>query len=199
MTSATKPKPSPATIKQINAAHDAVVGSGREGLQNAIRAGELLSSVKQGTEHGDWETWLSANCPDISPRTARLYMRLANNDDKLTAKAEQNGNTVADLSVRGAMKLLSEPLTEEAKAARQRKQEANKRQKLQDNLGALAPEEIMKLLIAGWPDNNKNFGELAKLLNDHLGKKPPPSEQQQSNVGAFRRSVGTEQHTVRTS
>jgi hypothetical protein len=87
MSSATKPKPSPATIKQINAAHDAVVASGRDALQNAIRAGELLTSVKEGTEHGDWETWLSANCPDISARTVRLYMRLAKNDKKLDEAA----------------------------------------------------------------------------------------------------------------
>jgi hypothetical protein len=104
-------------------------------------------------------------------------MHLAKNDKKLEEAAEQNGNAVADLSIRGAQKLLSKPLTEQAKAARRKAQEETKRQKLQDDLGAFAPEELMKLLIARWPDNN--FGELAKLLNDYLlKKKPPPTSPQ---------------------
>jgi len=113
-----KPKPSAATIRQINAAHDAVINAARDALQNAIRAGELLCAVKDGQDHGDWETWLSNNCPNISFRTARLYMHLSKNEDKLTAAAEQNGNAVADLSVREAQKLLATPLTPEQKAAR---------------------------------------------------------------------------------
>jgi hypothetical protein len=69
-----KPKPTAATIRQINDAHDAIVNSARDGLQSAIRAGELLAAVKEGQDHGDWETWLKNNCPKISPRTARLYI-----------------------------------------------------------------------------------------------------------------------------
>jgi len=37
----TKPKPTAATIRQINDAHDAVVNAARDALQNAFRAGEL--------------------------------------------------------------------------------------------------------------------------------------------------------------
>jgi Protein of unknown function (DUF3102) len=114
----TKPKPTAATIRQINAAHDAVVNAARDALQNAIRAGELLCAVKDAQDHGDWETWLTNNCPNISSRTARLYMHLSKKENELTAAAEQNGNTVADLSVREAQKLLAQPLTEEQKAAR---------------------------------------------------------------------------------
>jgi hypothetical protein len=114
-----KPKPSAATIRQINAAHDAVINAARDALQNAFRAGELLCAVKDGQDHGDWETWLSNNCANISPRTARLYMNLSRKEDALMAAAEQNGNTVADLSVREAQKLLAKPLTPEQKAERQ--------------------------------------------------------------------------------
>jgi hypothetical protein len=114
----TKPKPTAATIRQINAAHDAVVNAARDALQNAMRAGELLVAVKDGQDHGDWEIWLANNCPNISDRTARLYMRLSKNEDKLTKAAEENGNAVADLSVREAQKLLAKPLSEEEKAAR---------------------------------------------------------------------------------
>jgi hypothetical protein len=104
----TKPKPTAANIRQINAAHDAVVNAARDALQNAIRAGELLCAVKDGQDHGDWETWLPNNCPNISNRTARLYMHLSRKENELTAAAEQNGNAVADLSVREAQKLAPE-------------------------------------------------------------------------------------------
>jgi hypothetical protein len=110
--------PTKTIITQINAAHDAVVESGKSSLTNAIRAGELLVSAKECVEHGAWTQWLDDNCPDISEETARLYMRLAKNEDEIEKAAEQNGNAVADLSVRGAAKLLSKPLTEEQKAAR---------------------------------------------------------------------------------
>src|SRR5437868_8988009 len=116
-----KPKPTTQTIRQINAAHDAVINAARDALQNAFRAGELLSSVKDGQDHGDWETWLSNNCPNISLRTARLYMSLSKKEDELMAAADQNGNTVADLSVREAQKLLAKPLTPEQKAKREAK------------------------------------------------------------------------------
>ena len=99
--------PTKAIITQINAAHDAVVESGKSSLTNAIRAGELLVSAKECVEHGEWTQWLADNCPDISEETARLYMRLAKNENKIEDAAEQNGNAVADLSVRGAAKLIS--------------------------------------------------------------------------------------------
>ena len=106
MTSA-KPKPTAGTIKQINAAHEAVVESGQAGLRHALHAGELLNSVKDGTDHGDWETWLATNCPNISVRTARLYMQLSDKEEEIEKAAEENGNTVADLSIRGARKLIT--------------------------------------------------------------------------------------------
>ena len=41
------------------------------------------------------------------PRTARLYMQLSKDEDKIEEAAAQNGNTVADLSIRGARKLIT--------------------------------------------------------------------------------------------
>jgi Protein of unknown function (DUF3102) len=139
-TSVTKPKPTAVTIRQINAAHDAVVNAARDALQNAIRAGELLAAVKDGQDHGDWETWLSNSCPNISARTARLYMLLSRNEDKLTAAAEQNGNTVADLSVREAQKLLAKPQTEEQKAARAAALAKKKAEAAKTNKSAGSPD-----------------------------------------------------------
>jgi hypothetical protein len=166
----TKPKPSAATISQINAAHDAVVSAAREALQNAFRAGELLTAVKDGQEHGDWEAWLSKNCPKISPRTARLYMHLSKNEDKLTAAAEKNGNTVADLSVRQAQKLLAKPLTEQQKTEREKKRnETKQNQQEQDRsewIKSLNPTSLCDLLVGLWEPNN--LSALAEQIKKKL-------------------------------
>jgi Protein of unknown function (DUF3102) len=163
-TTVAKPKPTAAIIKQINAAHDAVVNAARDALQNAIRAGDLLCAVKDGQDHGDWETWLEKNCPNISLRTARLYMSLAKKEDLLTAAAEQNGNTVADLSVREAQKLLAKPLTEEQKAARAASRDAKKAEKAaekatQNNKSGPSPDLTVLL-------KNTDADELAEALKD---------------------------------
>jgi hypothetical protein len=57
---------------------------------------------------GDWIAWLQANCPDISDRTDRLYRRLAKKEKEIKAAAE-NGNTVAEFSIRGAARLIAKP------------------------------------------------------------------------------------------
>lgn len=46
-------------------------------IAKAVECGGLLSRQKQSLPHGAWLPWLAAHCPDISSRTARRYMRLA--------------------------------------------------------------------------------------------------------------------------
>jgi hypothetical protein len=170
----TKPKPTAATIRQINDAHDAVVNAARDALQKAMRAGELLVAVKDGQEHGDWKTWLTNNCPKISDRTARLYMSLSKNEDKLIAAAEKNGNAVADLSVREAQKLLAQPLTTEQKAEREKaRNETKKNQQEQDRsewIKSLNPTSLCDLLVGLWEPNN-----LSALAEQIKKKLPPPA------------------------
>jgi hypothetical protein len=169
-----KPKPTAATIRQINDAHDAIVNSARDGLQSAIRAGELLAAVKEGQDHGDWETWLKNNCPKISPRTARLYMHLSKNDDKLRVAAEKNGNAVADLSVREAQKLLAKPLTEEQKThCEKARNETRQKQQEQDRsvwIKSLNPTSLCDLLVNLWDAPN-----LLALAEQIKKKLPAPA------------------------
>jgi hypothetical protein len=99
-------------------------------------------------------------------------MRLADpkNADRLDEAAEQNGNAVADLSVRGAAKLLAKPRTEEQKAARAvKKKKLSKGPDIAEQLKALAPDEVLKALKdAEW--DTEELSELAKLLNTHLAE-----------------------------
>jgi hypothetical protein len=98
-------------IEQINAAHQAYITAGRDALEHAITAGKLLVKARKAIKKkgDDWPEWLKANCPDISDRTDRLYRRLANNEPKLRKAAGENGNGVAEFSVRGAARLIAKP------------------------------------------------------------------------------------------
>lgn len=175
----TAPKISAADLAKnariINEAHKEIVAAERTSLQHAITAGSTLRACKDSVEHGEWGEWLDKNCPDISEETARLYMRLADpkNADRLEAAAEQNGSAVADLSVRGAAKVLAKKQTEEQKAARAAKKKISKvnvaKADVTEQLKALAPDEVLKALKdAEW--DTEELTELAKLLNAHLKK-----------------------------
>src|SRR2546427_12044789 len=74
----------------INTEHKAVVEATQAKLQHAITAGATLKACKDSMAHGNWTNWLKDNCPEISERTASVYMRLAKNSDKIEKAAEEN-------------------------------------------------------------------------------------------------------------
>jgi hypothetical protein len=88
---------------RIKIEHEAAAGALKRTLTHAMAAGDLLLEAKAQLKHGEWLPWLEARC-GIPERTARLYMRLARNREELSKR--QNGN-VADLTVRGALAVLS--------------------------------------------------------------------------------------------
>lgn len=49
----------------------------KQAIAKAIECGGLLLRQKASLPHGAWLPWLAAHCPQISARTARRYMRLA--------------------------------------------------------------------------------------------------------------------------
>src|SRR6516165_7432627 len=104
----------------INAAHRAVVQANKTSIEKAIEAGMMLKACKDSVSHGEWSKWLHDNCREMREETARLYMRLAlpANAPKLEEAAKQNGNAVADLSVRGPAKVIRAEATDDQKAAK---------------------------------------------------------------------------------
>jgi Protein of unknown function (DUF3102) len=86
----------------IRREHEAVGTSMRQAVDHAIAAGELLIEPKKQVKHGEWQTWLMANC-DIAERTVQAYMKLAR------APLEKR-NAVADLPLRDALASLAKPL-----------------------------------------------------------------------------------------
>jgi hypothetical protein len=96
-----------ALASRINDEHAAATRSACEALEHARRCGELLIEAKAKIGHGGFLAWLAHNC-HVGERQARNYMRLADNWDALNRKR------ASDLSVREAMRLLSEELNGES-------------------------------------------------------------------------------------
>jgi hypothetical protein len=94
-------------VQQIKDAHEAAEKCQRnshgQALEYAIKAGEALNLAKEAVGHGAFSIWRQQNLPQIPPRTATLYMRLAEHKEKF--KEREIGNTVADLSAKGTLSL----------------------------------------------------------------------------------------------
>jgi hypothetical protein len=113
----------PILAVEIRREHEAAEAASKSSVEHAIAAGSLLIEAKEQVKHGEWLPWLAANC-SVPDRTARLYMRLARNRAEIEAKSA----TVADLTLRGAILLLTpDPGPEDSPVAEPR---------------ALAPGEI---------------------------------------------------------
>src|SRR6516165_3592569 len=181
----------------INAAHRAVVQANKTSIEKAIEAGTMLKACKDSVGHGSWSKWLHDNCRDISEETARLYIRLADpeNAPKLEAAAKQNGNAVADLSVRGAAKAIRAEATDEQKAAREaRKADKQQAKAVEDaaRAAALIPKQlrgmgvndVLRLLTASFD------ADFLDTLYEELGKQLEKSAPVTADVAAAATKAG---------
>lgn len=89
---------------EINSEHENCNIAILDGLQHAIKAGELLLQAKELVNHGEWLPWLKSNV-SFSERTAQNYMRVFQRKNEILEKSA----TVADLSYKAAINLLAEP------------------------------------------------------------------------------------------
>jgi hypothetical protein len=93
----------------------------------AMNAGDLLIEAKQHPQlkHGQWLPWLK-HCCSLTERTAQRYMRLARNRATIEAKYD----TVSDLSINGALALLTDvnavAAVEAAEAVQDKAEEARR-------------------------------------------------------------------------
>ena len=83
----------------INREYEAVKAAFQEGIEHAIKAGDLLIEAKKAVPYGKWETWLRDNCC-VSERMAQRYMAIA----KVFPELEPAEATrVSGLSLRAAL------------------------------------------------------------------------------------------------
>ena len=88
---------------EINDIHEQAMLHASEALKHALHCGNLLIKAKATVLHGHWLPWLRQSVT-FGERTAQGYMRLAQRYSRL-----QMRGSVADLSVRGALKELATP------------------------------------------------------------------------------------------
>jgi hypothetical protein len=98
-------------IPQIEAAWEALVESHKASLAHALNLGGLLNDAKEAVDHGAWGKWLEKHLPNISQRTANVYMNLAKHKDKFTVEANSQRaailGTEGDLSIRDAIEAVN--------------------------------------------------------------------------------------------
>jgi Protein of unknown function (DUF3102) len=70
--------------QEIRECHERVMASARKTVEDAVRIGEILTGVKVGLKHGEFQKWIARNCP-FSERTARNYIRVYQRRDILKA------------------------------------------------------------------------------------------------------------------
>jgi hypothetical protein len=90
-------------VEAIRREHEAATNAARSALDHALECGRLLAEARHDIAHGGWEAFVSQRC-GIAPRTARLYLRLDANRDRLG-----NRQRVAGLTVRAAVRELTVP------------------------------------------------------------------------------------------
>jgi Protein of unknown function (DUF3102) len=78
--------------RRIDAEHEATQTAACMTIEHAIECGRLLVEAKASVPHGEWLPWLRENTK-VSERTARRWMRFAENSETLPAKPA----TVAEL------------------------------------------------------------------------------------------------------
>lgn len=91
----------------VNAEHNELETILRDSMAKAVKIGGLLTEAKELAGHGAWGKWLSEHC-QFSERSAQNYMRVFVNFPELSKSA-----TVADLTYKQALGLLTEPKEKE--------------------------------------------------------------------------------------
>lgn len=90
--------------RAINAEHENCNIAIFDGLQHALKAGELLHYAKALVNHGEWIQWVENNC-SFKERTAQNYMRIYTRRNELPEKTQD----LAGLTYYKAIDLLAEP------------------------------------------------------------------------------------------
>src|SRR6516162_2296529 len=169
-------------VGQIMTAYKAIMKAEGGALEHAIECGKYLALAKENVEAAKpkrkWSAWLQEHCRDIHRNTAALYMRLAENEDKI---AKCTSIRQADELLRALNSSNSDSESKSAESAgshddeaddddevAQRVVQAGSRADLADLLQALAVDEVCTALIDAWDE--EHIRQLCDRLRDHFTK-----------------------------
>jgi hypothetical protein len=83
--------------QRLRRREDDLLDAAKNAVTRAIVAGEALLSAKaqiEANRYGQWGKWLKANCV-VSPRTAQLYMQIAEHKLQIEGVLRDTSATVA--------------------------------------------------------------------------------------------------------
>jgi hypothetical protein len=111
-------------------------------ILKAMEVGTLLLRAQQKVPRNTWMAWLQQNCPEISDRTARLYIQLARGREKIEANMKVGVATVANPTFTQALGWLKNTdtkseATSEAKSGKRKKPAEVYRAKQEELVDAL--------------------------------------------------------------
>jgi hypothetical protein len=176
-------------IPLIHKAYDALVASHRTSLGHALNLGKLLNDAKEAVGHGGWANWLKTHCPQISHRTANVYMNLAKNKNKFDESANSqraaNFATQGDMSIRAAIDAVNkadggglEADHDESEDDEEQEESDDKPEKpfdamgrkadLAETLKMVAPDEVAIAINEEWEPEQRE-----QLITAQLQKLPP--------------------------
>jgi hypothetical protein len=177
-------------VPQIKAAYGALLASHKKNLAHALTLGSLLNEAKTALgKKGKWTEWLAEYCPQISHRTANIYMKLAKHKDKFTDETNSQRAAIkaldGDFGVGGAVSIVNaedekedgEPTDDEAgddggDSCGQELDEKIPSGVSPDDLSALlqnlAVDEVCTALIEAWDEDH--IRQLCDRLRDHFTK-----------------------------
>jgi hypothetical protein len=93
-------------LATLRISHGAVQHA-RNAVEQAMTTGDLLLEAKEQVQQGQWSQWLQEHC-EVSDRTARLYMQLA--EKRATIEASEDA---ANLTPNSAVRLSAPPTDDE--------------------------------------------------------------------------------------
>ena len=96
-------------VKLINSEYAGLLAGERNTFQKAITLGDALLALRKRQDHGKWQAYLAKVCPQLSYETATVYIRLAENREKIMAAAKEKSVAPTDLTIDLALKLLRKP------------------------------------------------------------------------------------------
>jgi hypothetical protein len=159
--------------------HEAAREHGRQAIEHAVAAGDLLIEAKGKVPKGQWLDWVNENC-HFSERTAQAYMRLAEQKEVLRSSA-------AD-SIRNALEVVAKPrrITDQAIDADYKevdeKKEVQPASPPDDDLASWDEERIAESIardveneIASWKEEGRDLDLIRELVLQKL-KFEPTSE-----------------------
>jgi hypothetical protein len=192
-------------VGQIKTEHKAVLKADGEALKHTIECGKYLNLAKENVlstkPKGKWTRWREEHIPEISQQTASLYMRLAENEDKIAkctsirqadellralssvVRSDASDKSVDDDAATDNADDNADDETNNALLARK-----GASPDLTTTLQNVDVDQVCTALISAWDE--QHIRQLCDRLRDHFAKPAQQAPDDLNIPSTLRRSIG---------